>query len=203
VPTYSIDTNITGFEIFTQFNINISRQTSFYTRFLFKNKTSQHKDKDKKTIYFYQREKIGTRIEVSHDFSKSLTIRNRMELALIDNKNIIPNEIGIAAFLECTWKITNYLKLQSRTTYFNTDSYTSAIWQYEYYYPGYSYIPALYDEGVRSYLALQLKISKYYNLSLRYVNLYKFNSESIGSSYEKINSNQQNRIYAQVDFKIF
>lgn len=198
-PTYTIDTNVIGFEIFTQFDMLLSKKTNFYTRLYLKNKTK--KNKTKKVTKFFQGEKIGIRAEASHNFSKKLNIRMRAETVYLDNKSITDNEFGAAFFIEGTWKIARFLRLQARTSCFSTDSYSSAIWQYEYYYPGYSYTPALYKDGTRAYLTLQIIPSDYFKIYLRYVNYYKFDVESLGSSYEKINGNCQNRFYLQCDFK--
>ena len=198
-PTYTIDTNVTGFAIFTQADAILSKEASCYGRLYLKNKTNQKKDK--KVTTFFQGEKYGARLEYSYDFSKKINVRSRAELVYLDNKNVFDNEFGAAFFVEGTWKVAKFLRLQARGSYFSTDSYASAIWQYEYYYPGASYSPALYEEGTRAYIALQIMPIDCLKLYLRYVNYYKFDVESIGSSYEKINSNQQNRFYLQIDFK--
>jgi hypothetical protein len=194
-----MDVCSTVFEIFTQFDNSLNSKTSFYTRLNYKSKTAQKRENN--SITFYQRDKLGLRISGEHIFSKHFKLRSQIDFVHINNANVINSELGVAAFLEGTVRITNWLKIQGRSTYFSTDSYTSAIWQFEYYYPGYSYSPALYLEGMRSYLAVQLSPSKWFDIHFRYVNLYKFDEESLDENYEKINTNQQNRIYCQFDFK--
>lgn len=198
--TYTVDTNVTGFDFFSQFDYIIDSRTTVYARLNYKSKTAQ--EKISKNVIFYQKDKTGIRLEGKHSFSKCFKLRSRLDFVYINNKNIIEDELGIAGFLESELKVTNWLKLQARATCFSTDSYNSAIWQFEYYYPGASYFPALYDSGTRAYIALQISPIKNLDIYLRYVNMYKFNVESLGSGYELIKGKQQNRIYCQIDLKI-
>jgi hypothetical protein len=93
--------------------------------------------------------------------------RTRGECVYINNINITDDEFGYALFVEGAYKIFEWLKIQGRATVFLTPSYTSAIWQFEYFYPGYSLIPALYLDGFRSFVQLNFKISKVGNIYLR------------------------------------
>lgn len=198
--TYTVDTNVYGFEIFTQYDYKFNSRNSIYGRVNYKTKTAQTRI-DRQNVFF-QREKLGIRLEGERRFTNFLKVRSRVDFVSIDNADVLENEFGAAAFIEVNIKVFDWLKIQSRVTYFSTDSYTSAIWQFEYYYPGYSYAPALYLDGTRSFLALQISPLKRLDIYLRYVNLYKFDVESLGSSYEKIDGNRQNRIYCQIDLKI-
>jgi len=197
--TYRVDTNVTGFEIFTQFDCSLNSNTSLYGRLNYKSKTAQKKEKN--VITFYQRDKSNFRIVGEHIFSKTFRLKSQFDIVHINNDKIISNEVGFAAYLEGTVRITNWLRLQCRSTYFETDSYDSAIWQFEYFYPGYSLSPPLSLDGVRSFLALQISPYKKLDIHFRYINLYKHKVQSLGSVYERINTNQQNRIHCQLDWR--
>ena len=198
--TYTIDTNVTGFEIFSQFNYKINQNSLTFLRINYKSKTEQ--EKTNKTINFYNRDKLNCRLESEYSFNEMFKIRSRFDFVYLNNKNVIEDEFGFAAFIEGSIKLTNWLNIQSRISYFSTESYSSAIWQFEYYYPGYSYSPALYDEGMRSFLALHFRFLQRFDIYFRYINYFKLDAESLGSNYEKITRNHQNRIYLQIDIKI-
>jgi hypothetical protein len=198
--TYTIDTNVTGFEIFSQFDYKIDKNTSTFFRINYKNKTAQKVAN--KTTNFYHNDKLNLRLEGEHFFNKSVKIRSRFDFIYLNNKNVVADEFGFSAFAEGNLKLANWLNFQTRISYFSTESYSSAIWQFEYYYPGYSYSPALYDDGMRSFFALHFSFLQRFDIFLRYVNMFKFDAESLGSSYEQIDGNQQNRIYLQIDVKI-
>ena len=197
--TYNIDTNVYGYEFFSQFDYSLSSKTSLYSRINYKNKTAQRRENNVRT--YYQRGKTNFRIAGEHNFSRNFRLKNQLEIVDINNKKVIDGEFGFAGYLEGTYRITNWLRIQGRCSYFATDSYTSAVWQFEYYYPGYSYSPALFLDGVRSFLALQITPIRNLDIHFRYINLYKFDVEHLGSANERINTNQQNRIYCQIDFR--
>jgi hypothetical protein len=197
--TYNVDTNVTGFEIFTQFDCSLDAKTSFYGRLNYKSKTAQKRENN--VFTFYQRDKSNFRIVGEHIFSKMFRLKSQIDFVHINNDKIISNEVGVAAYLEGTVRITNWLRFQCRSTYFATDSYTSAIWQFEYFYPGYSLSPALFLDGVRSFLALQISPYKKLDIYFRYINLYKFDVAYLSSANERINTNQQNRIHCQLDWR--
>jgi hypothetical protein len=198
-PTSTVDTNVTGFHIFTQFDYVFKKELSFYARLDYKSKTNQTKVNNKNIIY--QRDKIKFRFFEEYYFTKSFSIRTKADLVYLLNENIIDDELGVAFALEGKIKVNDWLSLKASSTIFSTASFQSTIWQFEYYYPGYSLSTSIYGDGVRSFLAAQFKISKYLDIHLRYINMYKPDVTSIGSSYELINSNQQNRIYCQFEFK--
>jgi hypothetical protein len=197
--TYTVDTNVSGFQIFSQLDYKFNSANSIYARINYKNKTDEVQIN--KTPHFYQKDKLNLRLEYEHSFAKYLSLKLRADAIYIGNKGMTADETGFALFAECNYAITNWLKLQLRTTYFTTDTYTSAIYQFDYFYPGYSYSAALYNEGTRSFIALQFSPADWCKLYIRYINMYKPEATTLGSGNELINSNMQNRIYSQLEIK--
>ena len=200
IPPSSVDSVVYGFEIFCQYEYTINKAHKLTFKINEENKTAQQTiDKIKK---IYQRDDIKFRIEYETKIIKDLIFRSRAEVRYLVNKNIIDNEFGWMLFVDANYKVTDWLKIKGRTSVFSTPSFASTIWQFDYYYPGYSSISSLYLDGVKSSLQAQFIISNMINIHIRYENLYKSNATTLGSGNELINSNKQNRIYCQIDFKI-
>jgi hypothetical protein len=200
LQTSTVDTIVSGFEIFGQYEYNINNYHSLTFRIDEENKTTQKTiDKIK---HIYQKDDITFRIEYESDLTKNLFFRSRAELLYISNKNIVEDEVGFAFFIEGNYQVNSWFKVSGRTTIFSSESFTSAIWQFEYFYPGYSMSSSLYLDGLRSYLQIQFTINKMLYVYLRYENQYKPNETTLGSGNELINSNRQNRFYCQLDFRL-
>lgn len=197
-PTYTIDTNVVGFELFSQADYQIDKKRSILFRFNFKNKTNEFTI-NKKTI-FYQRDKLNLRGQYDFVPMKKLNLSARLEVVHLNNQGYIADENGIAGFIDVRYAVLDWLKLSARTALYSTKSFASTIWMYEYFYPGYALSTSVYDEGTRTMLGIELKLSNV-NIYFRYTNLFKPNVATLGSGNEQVNTNAINRIYCQIDFK--
>ncbi len=123
-------------------------------------------------------------------------MKNKIDIIAIDNKNITNNELGIGLFLEGNYKITPYIFLQAKTAYFSTDSYNTAILQYNYY-KNYSNIRTLFEQGINSYLSIQIIPITCCNLYLSFANYYKLKNEIKTNIFIP-----KNMLLFQIDLKI-
>ena len=199
-PPSSVDSVVYGFEIFGQYEYNINRNHKLTFRINEENKTAQATVNRIREVF--QRDDVRFRAEYETKIIKDLIFRTRAEVRYLENKNIIDDEFGWAFFIDANYKATNWLRIKARTSVFSTPSYASAIWQFNYFYPGYSLTHSLYLDGTRSFLQAQFIIGKMINIHIRFENLYKPDETTLGSGNELINSNSQNRIYCQIDFKL-
>ena len=200
IPTSTIDSVVSGFEIFGQYEYAFNKKHKLTFRINEENKTAQQTINRVKQVY--QRDDIKFRIEYETKTIKKLTFRSRAELRYLEHKNIVDDEFGWAIFVDANYKMTDWFSIKGRTSVFSTPSSASAIWQFDYYYPGHSLTTGLYLDGIKSFLQVQFTISKAINIYIRLENLYKPDETTLGSGNELINSNMQNRIYCQIDFKI-
>lgn len=196
--TYYVPEAVKGVEYFTETVFKLPNKNKLSVRIKSECKTDSY---DRQT-YIYYRTKNSARIEWRKDFSNSLYLRLRGESCIVDFENVRLSEQGFLFFVEAGWRMNKYLKFNSRINIFDTQSYESAIWTYEYTFPGMMYSPALYGEGWRFYFGSEFNLTDKINSYVRYIFTYKPNEDNLGSGYLRILDNQDHRVYLQLDFKI-
>lgn len=195
-PTNTIDKQINGFTIFNQFDYRIKDKLKGSTRFLAENKTNSKKISGKDNIF--QEFDFLIRQEVIYSIKKSLNIRIRSEISLIDNSGVVPNEFGYATFVDISYDYDNF-KFGSRLSLFTTDSYNSAIWQYEYFMQGYMYSFPAYLDGSRYVIYSKISLFNNFTLNLVYNYTHKNNIKSMGSGNDEILRNYSNNLFLQLN----
>ena len=193
-PTKFVDTIINGLDLFTKFDINFSKKLSSFIQFQLKNNTVPLQTNN--NITYYQQDKFNFQTELNYNINNKISIRNRIDIITIDKNGTENNETGIGLFIEGKWEISNNIYLQSKITYFSTDSYASAIKQFNYY-TNFANIRSLYDKGTQSNISLTIVPTSYCKIYFSYENYY------IIQHY--INNIQnmvipKNLIYCQIDF---
>jgi hypothetical protein len=196
--TYYVPEVVKGIEIFSETLFKLPNNNKLFLRLKTERKTDSYNNK---TDVFY-RSKSNIRIEWRKDFSKKLYTRIRGEGCFVNYENFRPSENGILFFIESGIRINNHIKFTGRLKIFDTDSYESAIWTFEYSFPGMMYAPAMYGEGLRFYFGTEFNITEKINLYTRYSLNYKPKEDDLGSGYLRITDNQDHRFYLQFDFEL-
>ncbi len=199
--TFYVPKPIHGLDIFNQTTFNLGNKNEVSIRLQYENKT------DAKTINssgkaVYQRSKYYTRLDYIFYPAERLRLRLRADFNFINFQTILPNETGLAAYIEGEYEFLDKISLTGRFAYFSTDSYASAIWQYECSIPGYLYMPPLYGVGFRTYVLINWEVLNNLNLRIRYVLMKKNNVDNLGSGYNEILGDTDHRLYLQLDFKL-
>ena len=114
----------------------------------------------------------------------------------------IINETGFLIFQDFQLKLPIELTLMGRLVFFQTNSYASRIYEFENDLTGVMNNLALYGTGMRWYFLLRYKIMQTINLSFKYSELYKPNENYLGSGYNLIHGNLDNRISLQIDLSM-
>lgn len=190
-----------GQDFFIQSDWNIDTDSYLRFRFNYESKTDNITDNNG-IINYIQKSKYYSRIEYQRKLSNTFQIRLRSDLSFINFVNIKPDEIGFASSLELNYKPIPILLIQGRITKFDTDSYESAIWQFESPVPGYMYSQVLYEHGWRAYLGFRYKIFKSFNLAMRFSITSKSNQNYLGSGLNQIVGNQDKKIFLQISLNI-
>jgi len=193
--TYSIEKPIYGFSFFGQADYTFMKKFNGSTRLQVENKTNSKKVEGENIIF--QETDFLVRQEVIYSIKNNLRIRIRGEISYVDNSGIVENEWGFANFVEMIYEL-NFLKLGCRVSIFDTDSYNSAIWQYEYYLKGYMYSFPAYLKGSRYVLFAKLNLFDYFKIDLLYNYTQKNNTNSLGSGNDQIMRNYSNNLYLQL-----
>ena len=93
----------------------------------------------------------------------------------------------------------DYLKIGARATLFQTDSYNSSVWQFEYAMPGFMSTTALYGAGSRFYIYSNIHIMNEISLIARYSITSKNQTKSISTGYNEILDNSNQVLSFQLD----
>lgn len=98
------------------------------------------------------------------------------------------------------WQVAENVRLQGFAAYFHTDDYASRLYAYE---PRLRYdagFPAFAYHGVRSVVAAEWIICRWFSLGCRYSLWHYFNRDSIASGTQQISSSSQNDLMLQAHF---
>ena len=128
-------------------------------------------------------------------------MRSRIEIVKAYPTSISESEKGILIFQDVKYALTSSLSFSGRIVFFQTDSYNSRVYEFENDLTGVMTNPALYGDGMRWYIVAHYNTSFGLSLSMKYSELIKPNEKTLGSGETLINSNVDNRLSFQLDFK--
>ena len=199
--TYFVPSIVKGIDLFFETNYKIDRDNLLIFRIRNESKTDIFEISNQKRINL---QKINTslRAEIQSYFTRNIYVRLRSEISILNDEKGILNEKGLLLFYEMKYTLLKNLELGGRFTIFSTDSYETAIWQFEYISKGYLRNIALDGNGSRLFVFLNYNITKDIELTIRYSELSKNFINTIGSGYDKVNGNMQSNLLLQLDLKI-
>ncbi len=197
--TYTLPIRQKGIELFSEANYLFDSDFELLTRIKYENKTDAITiDKLKST---FQKGKYTFRVELKYQIDELTRLRLRNEECLITYEDLKANEVGMLFFCDLQRKIFSNLDIFGRLTYFSTDSYDSAIWQYEANPTGYTVSYALYGQGIRAFIGFEYALFNILELSAKYTVVSKNFVESIGSGLDEIQGNSKQQLFFQIDVK--
>ncbi len=170
-------------------------ETSF--RYKKERKELEFKNDDDNLIAERNRENI--RGEVTYEISNSLRWKSRFEYNIFSVKDVGLKEDGFLFFQDLRFVPASNLNLYGRIIFFRTDSFNSALYEYENDLTGVLTNPAMFGEGIRWYFIGRYKILPYMVLSFKYSEIYKPKEKSLSSGDSEISGNLDNRINLQLD----
>lgn len=196
--TYTVQMPIVGVDWAGKVYIENAVVGDIFMKAKIETKTDGYKAKGSAAQTIFDLTRNELRFELKRKIMKNMTIRARIDGVYIDFEGIKPSEVSFAGFLEIDYRIFDNLKIKARNTMFSTESYSSAIWHFEYRMPGSSLANALYESGNRTLVALDWKLYKIVSVNFAYTRLEKYNKSKLGTSYDEINGNKDNRFYFQL-----
>lgn len=147
-----------------------------------------------------KRLKQNIRVEFISEISKSLSLKTRVEYNHFFIKDTQIKEKGYLVFQDLKYTLNNYLYFYGRITFFQTDSFNSAIYEYENDLLGVMPNIALFGQGIRTYLIIKYRPWNYLSVSAKYSETYKPQEKYLSSGENEIDGNIDNRISFQIDF---
>ena len=197
--TYTLPIRQKGIELFSEADYLFDSDFELLTRIKYENKTDAITiDKIKST---FQKGKYTFRAELKYQIDELTRLRLRNEDCLITYEDLKTNEIGMLFFCDLQRKIFSNFDIYGRLTYYSTDSYDSAIWQYEASPTGYSVSYALYGQGIRAYLGIEYVLFNILEFTAKYTVVSKNFVESIGSGLDEIQGSSKQQLFFQIDIR--
>jgi hypothetical protein len=139
------------------------------------------------------------RTEFIYNLSNELRLKTRIEYNHFFIKDAGLKENGFLVFQDARYVPLKNINLYGRIIFFQTDSFNSAIYEYENDLLGVMPNLAMYGKGVRWYLIVKYKPLQFLTLSTKYSETYKPDETSLSSGDNEIIGNVDNRISFQID----
>lgn len=186
-----------GDEFYFSYSKNIFSRTQLNLRFKSERKEVTEKLDNLKTVV--QRKRNSYRTEIVYDVSHKLRMKSRFEFNSYDIKDADISENGFLVFQDARYAVTKTLSFYGRIIFFETDSFNSAVYEFENDLTGVLTNLAMYGKGLRWYLMIRYKPFRFATLSLKYAETYKPTETSLNSGNNLIRNNLDNRISFQID----
>ena len=186
-----------GYEFLIYYYYKIFPRTELRIKYKYQNKEVESNLNEVKSLINNITNNI--RFEILFNSSEKLKLKTRLELISISQSQ---KENGYLISEDINYSLHQNLHFFGRIIFFRTNSYNSRLYAYENDLPGMMTIPALYGEGMRWYILIKYKTKFGINLSLKYSELYKPYERTLGSSYNEINGNLDNRVSLQIDWRL-
>ncbi|MDP2872391.1 MAG: hypothetical protein Q8P31_07650, partial [Bacillota bacterium] len=145
--------------------------------------------------------KNNYRFNIDYKLNRNFQFRFRIEYQTVGMKSTGDYEIGKMLYQELTYRGSNRLAIKCRISLFSSDSYNSGISQYENDLPGVLTIPVLYGKGVKWYVLAKYSLLNSLDISAKYSYLIREDVKKIGSGWDELPGNYDNRIGIQLDYK--
>ncbi|MFD1552038.1 hypothetical protein DNU06_00940 [Putridiphycobacter roseus] len=197
---YLVDGPSVGSAIFFQIDFDLSRYANFYIRYRNKLKERNISSSDASITPQDFEATHHFRLNYSHSVNKNITVKSRFEYAFYDfNKT---TSKGIVLFQDVIYKFNKIpLKLYARYAVFDTDDYNSRIYTYENDLLYVFSIPALYNQGFRTYLMGKYEIGRKVDIWVRWSRTTFINEKSLSTGLEEIAGNHRSEIKVQLKFR--
>jgi hypothetical protein len=128
-----------------------------------------------------------------------LEFHSRIEMKWVNGST---NESGLLLYQNVRATLHPRFWIEARGTYYTTDSFESAIYEYESDVSGAFSAPGLFGKGWRWYLLASYSASDVIKFSVKYAELRKSGVKSIGSGYDTIEGGLDNSMHVQIDISL-
>ncbi len=187
-----------------EFLINLTSKlfTSFETKLTYKFENKELSSDFENINRMLRRKRQNYRFEFNKSVGNKIYLKGRFEYNNFNLEKVGAKEKGILIFQEIKISPIPSFNLIGRIAFFKTDSFSSAIYEYESGIPGVLSNFALYGEGMRWYLVAKYALVHQVELSFKYSETYKPNEKTLGTGYSMINGNLDNSVLLQIDVEL-
>lgn len=139
------------------------------------------------------------RTEFIYSLSKDLRLKTRIEYNHFFIKDAGVKESGFLLFQDIRFIAAKKINLYGRIIFFQTDSFSSAVYEFENDLLGVMPNLAMYGKGIRWYAIIKYKPLQFLSISAKYSETYKPDETSLSSGDNEIIGNLDNRFSLQID----
>jgi hypothetical protein len=186
-----------GDEYLVDFLTKPVRKFELRARYKYENKDFTQPVDNSKSIVKRLRQVFRT--EIIYSISNQIRLRGRFEYNTFRVAQTGEDENGYLIFQDVRYSPTGDFNLYGRIIFFKTDSFGSAIYEYENNLTGVLTNVPLFDEGIRWYFMIRYRPYKIITVSAKYSETYKPNEKSLGSGDNIIPGNLDNVLSIQMD----
>ena len=195
--TFSNPNPSNGDEYLFDFLSKPIRKVELRVRYKYENK--EVKGSIENLIQLVKRLRQVVRGEIFYTISNKIRFRGRFEYNLFRIPRSSGKENGYLIFQDIRYSPTVNFNLYGRIIFFKTDSFNSAIYEYENNLTGVFSSNALFGQGIRWYLIARFRPYKIITVSAKYAETYKPDVISLGSGDNAILGNLDNTLSFQLD----
>lgn len=141
------------------------------------------------------------RTEFLYDISSYLRLKWRFEYNHFLIREASIKETGFLMFQDVRYLLQRNLSFYGRIIFFHTDSFNSAVYEFENDLFGVMPNLAMFGRGLRWYLILKYRPVSELTISAKYAETFKPREKFLSSGDNQINNNVDNRLSLQIDFK--
>lgn len=189
-----------GNEVLTDLSSAPFKSVETRLRYKYENKEVAFNDGASRKII--NRLKQSGRTEVIFNVTRQLRLKTRVEYNNYLLKDVNIREEGLLVFEELKLAIPGIADFSARIIFFKTDSFSSAVYEYENDLTGVMSNLAMYGEGLRWYIVARIKPLKLFTLSIKYSETYKPKEKKLSSGNSEIDGNLDNRLSVQLDMNL-
>jgi hypothetical protein len=186
-----------GDEILLDFVVSPIPKFEIKLRYKFENKEVTELI-DANEVIVKRLKQIG-RTEFIYSLSKDLRLKTRIEYNHFFVKDAGKKEDGFLVFQDVRFVPHKKINLYGRIIFFQTDSFNSAIYEFENDLLGVMPNLAMYGKGIRYYIIAKYKPLQFLSISAKYSETFKPDETTLSSGDNEIIGNVDNRFSLQVD----
>ena len=198
--TFSNPNPSNGDEYLFDFLSKPIRKVELRVRYKYENK--EVKGSIENLIQLVKRLRQVVRGEIFYTISNKIRFRGRFEYNLFRIPQSSGKETGYLIFQDIRYSPTVNFNLYGRIIFFKTDSFNSAIYEYENNLTGVFTNNALFGQGIRWYLIMRFRPYRIITVSAKYAETYKPDAISLGSGDNSILGNLDNTLSLQLDLNL-
>ncbi len=195
--TFSNPVSTQGNEFLINLKSKPSRKIETVVRYKIENK--EITEKINGTLQIVDRKRQNLRGEFIYKASSTLRLRSRLEISNYKISELGVNEFGYLIFQDIRIKPFRNLTITSRIILFNSASFNSSLYEYEYDLQGILSNVGLSGKGIRWYIVGNYRLTNFLRISLKYAETYKPDEKQLSSGESLLYNNVDNRLSLQLD----